>query len=221
MGLVGRRYHTVSSVPGCPLNGELFQLTLRPIAGTDVNEDAQWIDDTLAGNTAAFGQLVQKYQDRLFNTLIHVTGSVQEAEDVAQEAFVQAYIKLQTFQGRSSIFTWVYRIAFNLWVTRQRRRRPTTSVEETRELTGSEPTDTGERPLDRLEREERARQVHVAIGELSEDHRTILVLREMEDCDYETIAEILDLPVGTVRSRLHRARLHLKQRLRHVLQENP
>jgi RNA polymerase sigma-70 factor (ECF subfamily) len=186
-----------------------------------VNEDAQWIDETLAGNTPAFGQLVQKYQDRLFNTLIHVTGSVQEAEDVAQEAFIQAFVKLQTFQGRSSIFTWVYRIAFNLWVTRQRRRRPTMSIEGNQESTGTEPTDTGERPLDRLEREERAQQIHVAIASLSEDHRTILILREMEDCDYETIAEILDLPVGTVRSRLHRARLHLKERLRHVLQENP
>ena len=186
-----------------------------------MNEDAQWIDDTLAGDTAAFGRLVAKYQDRLFNTLIHVTGSVQEAEDVAQEAFVQAFVKLQTFRGQSSLFTWVYRIAFNLWITRRRRRRPTKSVEETRELSGDEPTDAGEGPLDRLEREERARQIHVAIGELSEDHRTILVLREMEDCNYETIAEILDLPVGTVRSRLHRARLHLKQRLKHVLQENP
>ena len=124
VGLIRRRYHKGRSVSGCPLIRELFQLNLRPKAGTDVNEDAQWIDDTLAGNTAAFGRLVQKYQDRLFNTLIHVTGSVHEAEDVAQEAFVQAFVKLQTFQRRSSIFTWVYRIAFNLWVTRQRRHRP-------------------------------------------------------------------------------------------------
>ncbi len=186
-----------------------------------MNEDAQWIDETLAGNTSAFGLLVQKYQDRLFNTLVHVTGNAQEAEEVAQDAFVQAFVKLRTFEGRSSLFTWIYRIAFNLWVTQRRRRRPVVSVDESRELTGSEPTDTGEAPLDRLEREERARQIHRAIHELSDDHRTILVLREMENCDYETISEILDLPVGTVRSRLHRARLHLKQRLKHVLQENP
>lgn len=186
-----------------------------------MNEDAQWINETLAGNSAAFGLVVQKYQDRLYNTLVHVTGSAQEAEEVAQDAFVQAYLKLNSFQGRSSLFTWIYRIAFNLWVTQRRRRRPSVSVEENRELTGGEPTTADEAPLERLEREERARQIHGAIAELSEDHRTILVLREMEDCDYETIAEILDLPVGTVRSRLHRARLHLKHRLKNVLQENP
>ncbi len=121
-----------------------------------MNEDAQWIDETLAGNTAAFGQLVQKYQDRLFNTLVHVTGNPQEAEEVAQDAFVQAFVKLDSFQGRSGVYTWIYRIAFNLWITR-RRRRPLASVEESRELSGTEPADTGEGPLDRLEREERAR----------------------------------------------------------------
>lgn len=184
-----------------------------------MNEDAQLIDETLAGNTSAFGQLVQKYQDRLFNTLVHVTGCREEAEDVAQETFVQAYLKLRTFERRASVYTWMYRIAFNLWITRRRRRRPEISVEQSREVSGDEPTDSIEGPLQRLEREERARQIHKAIGELSEEHRTILVLREMEGCCYETISEILDLPVGTVRSRLHRARIHLKRRLKDVLQE--
>jgi RNA polymerase sigma-70 factor (ECF subfamily) len=193
----------------------------RRKVGTDVNEeDAQLIDDTLAGNTAAFGQLVQKYQDRLFNTLVHLTGSYQEAEDVAQETFVQTYVKLASFQRRSSFYTWMYRIAFNLWITRRRRKAPVASIDEDRERVGREPTDLSEAPVDRIEREERARQIHAAIGELSEEHRTVLVLREMEDCDYETIADILDVPVGTVRSRLHRARLHLKHRLKHVWQEN-
>ncbi len=93
------------------------------------------------------------------------------------------------------------------------------SVDKTRESTGREPTDAGEGPLDQLEREERAQQVTVAIGELSDSHRMILVLREMEDCDYQTIGEILDIPVGTVRSRLHRARIDLKERLRVIMQE--
>jgi RNA polymerase sigma-70 factor (ECF subfamily) len=198
---------------------ELCLTHSRHNLGADVNEDAQLIDETLAGNTSAFGQLVKKYQDRLFNTLVHVTGCHEEAEDVAQEAFVQAYVKLRSFERRSSVYTWMYRIAFNLWITRRRRRRPEISVEQSREVCGDEPTDATEGPLQRLEREERARQIHQAIGELSEEHRTILVLREMEGCCYETISEILDLPVGTVRSRLHRARIHLKQRLKDVLQE--
>ena len=84
-----------------------------------MNEDAQLIDETLAGNTSAFGLLVQKYQDRLFNTLVHVTGCHEEAEDVAQETFVQAYVKLRTFERRASVYTWMYRIAFNLWITRR------------------------------------------------------------------------------------------------------
>ncbi|MDG2380703.1 MAG: sigma-70 family RNA polymerase sigma factor [Pirellulaceae bacterium] len=184
-----------------------------------MKEDALLIDETLAGNNAAFGQLIQKYQDRLFNTLVHVIGCHEEAEDVAQETFVQAFLKLNTFQRRASVYTWMYRIAFNLWISRLRRKRPELSVEQSRETAGAEPADDSEEPLERLEREERARQIHLAISELSDEHRSILVLREMEGCCYETISEILDLPVGTVRSRLHRARIHLKQRLKTVLSE--
>src|SRR5437763_1076493 len=84
------------------------------------------------------------------------------------------------------------------------------------EMTGGEPTAGGETPGDRLEREERAAQVQAALETLTEEHRAILVLREMEGCCYETIAEILALPVGTVRSRLHRARLQLRDQLRGV-----
>ena len=83
-----------------------------------MNDDAQLIDDTLAGNRAAFGELVRKYEGRLFNTLMHVVGSREEAEDVAQEAFVQAFVKLDSFRGRSAFYTWLYRIAFNVSVSR-------------------------------------------------------------------------------------------------------
>ena len=132
-----------------------------------MKEDGLLIDETLAGNNAAFGQLVQKYQDRLFNTLVHVTGCPEEAEDVAQETFVQAFLKLNTFQRRASVYTWMYRIAFNLWISRRRRKRPEVSVEQSREMVGDEPTDDSEEPLERLEREERAHQIQLAISELS------------------------------------------------------
>jgi RNA polymerase sigma-70 factor, ECF subfamily len=184
-----------------------------------VNDDAQLIDEALAGDSAAFGRLVTKYQDRLYNTLVHVVGSLDEAHDVAQDAFVQAFLKLDTFHGNSAFYTWLYRIAFNLAVSRRRRHKPTSSIEQARELTGSEPISRDEQPTERLDRLERVAQVHHALASLSEEFRTVLVLREIDGCCYETIAEILELPVGTVRSRLHRARLELREQLREVLQE--
>lgn len=185
-----------------------------------MSDDVQLIDDTLAGDRAAFGQLVHKYQGRLFNTLLHVVGSREEAEDVCQEAFVQAFVKLETFGGRSAFYTWLYRIAFNLSVSRRRRKRAEVSIDQHRERTGDEPLDPGEGPTDQVLRDEQVRQVRGAINALNDEYRAILVLREMEGCCYDTIAEILELPLGTVRSRLHRARLQLRDQLQDILQEN-
>jgi RNA polymerase sigma-70 factor, ECF subfamily len=182
-----------------------------------VNDDAQLIDQTLAGHSAAFGQLVQKYQDRLYNTIVHVVGNAEDAKDVVQEAFVQAFLKLDTFQRASAFYTWMYRIAFNVAVTHRRRRHAAVSVEQAHLNNGLEPTDDEEEPAERLQREERIRQVRRAIAELGEEFRAVLVLREIDGCCYETIAEILDMPVGTVRSRLHRARLQLRGHLKEVL----
>lgn len=165
-----------------------------------VNDDAQLIDQTF--QSAAFGQLVEKYQDRLFNTVVHVIGNAEDAKDVVQEAFVQAFLKLRTFHCESAFYIWLYRIAFNVAATH---RHTTQSV------------DDGEGPTVRLEREERCRQVREAIADLNEEHRVVLVLREIDGCCYESIAEILDVPVGTVRSRLHRARLQLREQLKEVL----
>jgi len=186
-----------------------------------VTDDAQLITATLQGDSGAFGLLVRKYQDRVFNAIHHVVGDRQEAEDLAQDTFVQAFVKLETFRGGSAFYTWVYRIAFNLAASRQRRKRPMVSVDDQREQTGSEPVDRAEAPEERLLRDERAGQVKAALAALNEEFRTILVLREIEGCDYESIAEILDLAPGTVRSRLHRARSELRERLREVLQESP
>ncbi len=184
------------------------------------NDDDQLIDQSLQGDTTAFGQLVCCYQDRLFNTVVHLTGSREEAEDVVQDAFVQAFVKLNTFQGNSAFYTWLYRIAFNTAISRRRRKRVQSSTDQAREQTGDEPVDTGDAPSDRMERQERAAQVQTALNGLSEEHRSILILREMEGCCYESISEILDLPIGTVRSRLHRARLQLRDQLKEVMQSN-
>ena len=185
-----------------------------------MKDDAQLIDETLAGASEAFGQLVSKYQDRLYNTIVHVVGSTDEAYDVVQDALVQSFLKLDSFQRTSAFYTWLYRIAFNVAISRRRRHKPTISVEQTRELTGEEPLARMSHPGERLEQQERACQVQAALAALSDEHRTVLVLREIDGCCYDTIAEILDLPVGTVRSRLHRARMELREQLKEVVQED-
>lgn len=184
-----------------------------------VDNDAGLIERTRRGETAAFGDLVRKYQARLFNTLFQITGNREEAEDVAQEAFVQAMTKLDTFQGHSAFYTWLYRIAFNLSVSRRRRRKDEVSIDQHRETRGEEPVDGAAGPSDEFLRRENIREVRAAIATLPDDQRHVLVLREMDGCCYETIAEILDLPIGTVRSRLHRARLQLREQLRDVMDE--
>lgn len=177
------------------------------------HSDQERITATLAGDASAYESLVLKYQDRLFNTLYRITGSREEAEDVAQEAFVQAYVKLSSFQGKSQFYTWLYRIAFNLSVSRRRKKRPVISVDQTQEVTGNEPVDNLPGAQEQLEQEEDVLTVHAALARLSEDHRKILVLRELDGCDYESISETLELPIGTVRSRLFRARQQLKEEL--------
>jgi len=178
--------------------------------------DMQIIDAVLAGDKQAYSQLVTRYQDRLFRSLLRMTGSREEAEDVAQESFVQSFVKLSSFKGNSQYFTWLYRIAFNTCISRKRRKRPTTSVDAMRNAGAADPTDSGPAAGEQLEQQERIAAVHSALAELSDEYRQIIVLRELEDCSYEEIAKILEMPVGTVRSRLHRAR----GQLRDVLKRN-
>lgn len=202
-----------------PRRWELSSNRLRQ-SGANVAQDEQLlILAARRGDSIAFGKIVHAYQDRLCTALLHVCGSADDAEDVAQEAFVQAYVKLASFAGESAFYTWLYRIAFNAAVSRRRRRREETSVEQAREATGEEPYDDEEPAEERVLREERAVQVQRALALLSDEHRAILVLREVEGCDYDEIASVLGLPVGTVRSRLHRARLHLKEQLDAILGE--
>jgi RNA polymerase sigma-70 factor (ECF subfamily) len=182
-----------------------------------VSDDAQLIEQTLGGHSEAFGQLVLKYQDRLFNTIFHVVGHAEDARDIVQEALVQAFVKLDTFGHRSAFYTWLYRIAFNVAMTSRRKRRPVVSIDRARENGNMEAADDEDDPAESLERKERCRQVRHAIGHLAEEYRAVLVLREIDGCCYETIADVLDLPVGTVRSRLHRARLQLRDQLKEML----
>jgi RNA polymerase sigma-70 factor (ECF subfamily) len=181
----------------------------------DAPRDAQLVEAALAGDRDAFGDLVSRYQDRLFNTLLRVVGSHEDAADAVQDAFVQAYTKLESFRGASQFYTWLYRIAMNVALSRQRRRRrrPTASLDHAKESVGEEPLAAALSPEETVLSQERVQHVQAALADLGDEHRQILVLREIDGCAYEEIAEILELPVGTVRSRIFRARVQLKEKL--------
>ena len=182
-----------------------------------VKSEEELIRDALQGESQAYGELVLRYQDRLYSAMLHIVGSADEAEDVVQDSFVQAYIKLDTFQGNSRFFTWLYRIAFNNALSRRRRRKADVSIDASKEMSGKEPHDRHEAPDEPLLREERIASVKAAMERLTEEHKTILLMREMQDMSYEEIAEVLQINIGTVRSRLSRARNQLKEFLEETL----
>jgi RNA polymerase sigma-70 factor (ECF subfamily) len=136
-----------------------------------------------------------------------------DAEDLVQETFVQAYLNLAAFRGHCSFYTWLYRIALNLAYSSARRRRVRKALERTREVSDEIPADSAASPSERMERAEESERIRRALAALSEEHRALLVLRGVEGFDYQTIAEVMHLNPGTVRSRLHRARAHFRENL--------
>ena len=186
----------------------------------DQTPDQLLIDSCLAGRRDAFGQLVDRYQNRLFHSLLHLLGSTEDAQDIAQEAFVQAFEKLSGFRGQAQFYSWLFRIAYNLAVSdRRKARRVSVSLENQREASGFEPTDTNPSndPSYAMDSEERQRIVQRALTELPEEFRTTLILKEMDGMSYEDIASTLGIPLGTVRSRIHRARIELRDKLSNLL----
>jgi RNA polymerase sigma-70 factor (ECF subfamily) len=183
------------------------------------SDDKQLIRQCLAGRTEAFGELVVRYQDRLCNSLFRVLGSSDDARDAAQDAFVQAFQKLKTFRGNSAFYSWLFRIALNAAATQRRRtRQKPTSIESMRETSGQTPADPHPEaaPSHSMERAERQK---AALAALPAEFRIPLVLKEIDGLKYQEIAEIVGCPIGTVRSRIHRARVELRQRLASQLEE--
>ncbi len=187
-------------------------------------DDQLLIEQCLAGDTQAFGELVLRYQDRIFNALLMMVGSHEDARDLAQEAFVHAYRKLSSFRGDSQFYTWLFRIAVNATISFRRKhaRRKTVSVDAAREASGLEPVDDSPdiSPSRGLETSEQQAIVKRALSELSDDFRTALVLTEIEGMSYEEAAAICECPIGTIRSRVHRARADLKEKLRILLKQD-
>ncbi len=178
-------------------------------------DDHRLIAECLQGRTAAFGELVRRYQDRLFNTVHRLVDNAEDAQDVVQDAFLNAYQSLGSFKGDSQFFTWLYRIAVNTAISLKRKQRVVYSLRGARgeEGSSSEPVDPSEfsRPEHAVEKAELERRVQGALNRLSPEHRAVLVLKDIDGQKYEAMAEILGVPIGTIRSRLHRARIELRE----------
>jgi RNA polymerase sigma-70 factor (ECF subfamily) len=185
------------------------------LAGIVSADDHRLIAACLAGETAAFGELVLRYQDRLFNTVYRLVDNADDALDVVQEAFINAYQSLGNFHGESAFFTWLYRIAVNAAISLKRKKRVMVRIDGADGEPIIDPLDPSDlaRPGHALEQAEQERRVQRALSRLSPEHRAVLVMKEMEGQKYENMAEILGVPIGTVRSRLHRARLELRELL--------
>ncbi|NNJ27547.1 sigma-70 family RNA polymerase sigma factor [Alienimonas chondri] len=180
---------------------------------------ARAVDTTASGRRRqeAFGALVDRHADRVHDTLAKLLGDPHEASDAAQEAFLKAWRKLDTFRGDSSFRTWLTRIALNAASSRRR----TAARRGTRTGLPTGPREDVRAPAPDAAAlcDERNRAVRSAIAELPEDYRVVVVLKEFEDLSYEAIAEVVAVPVGTVRSRLHRGRAELRRRLASLLTE--
>jgi RNA polymerase sigma-70 factor (ECF subfamily) len=189
---------------------------------TQDDSDQQLVERVQAGEKAAFDLLVRKYQHRVLKLVGRFVSDAAEAEDVAQEAFLKAYRALASFRGDSAFYTWLYRIAINTAKNAlvSNRRRP---VDFDLDLQDPEQYDRharlkeGDTPEGVLLTEEIRSVVEKAMEQLPEDLRTAIVLRELEGLSYEEIAEAMDCPVGTVRSRIFRAREAIDKKLKPLL----
>lgn len=180
--------------------------------------DNELIDQTLAGSRSAFDQIVRRYQERLVRSLEHSLGSREDALEAAQQAFISAWKNLSGFRRDSAFYSWLYRIALNAARTSNRRRRvEATSLDRIQDGGHTvEDLNPAVAPEHALETDERVRLVQQSLQEIAEEFRRPLILREMDGLSYDEIATILDIPVGTVRSRIFRARQEVADRLTRI-----
>ncbi|MHC4092358.1 MAG: sigma-70 family RNA polymerase sigma factor, partial [Planctomycetota bacterium] len=192
-------------------------------------EDALLVQRVQAGEMTAFTELVRRYQDRVFNAVWRICGNAEDARDVTQDAFLKAYESIASFRGQSGFYTWLFRIAVNLAISHRRsmKRRPTQSLDAVPQdgLGGSQAASLAARMQEKVphnpahEAMSSEIQGHVvaALHKLDDEFRSVIVLRDIEGFDYGQIAEVLDIAPGTVKSRLHRARLALRKLLAPML----
>ncbi len=175
-----------------------------------------------AGDMAAYARLVERYQDRLYTVLLRMVGNPDDALELTQDALVRAMQGLKRFRGQSGFYTWLFRIGYNLCLNycQRRKRVKFTSLQSNAQLMGHQAdglanlVDRGTpSPAKNAELQESHQQVLAALDRLEEPLRTVVVLRDIEQMDYAQIAKIIDVPVGTIKSRLFRARMTLRAEL--------
>ena len=190
-------------------------------------DDLSTVRRIQGGDLTGFSDLVAKYQDRVFNTCWRICGHLEDARDLTQEAFLRALKSIGSFRAESGFYTWLFRIAVNLAISHRRREdhRSTRSPGLGENVTDSSGAASPgglrlavpDRPEATLEAGEIHSRVVNAIQALDEDHRAVVVLRDIEGMNYRQIGELLDISVGTVKSRLHRARCTLRAVLAPVI----
>jgi len=192
---------------------------------SEAQVDQLLVERVQKGDKHAFDLLISKYQRRIVNLVRRYVSDQDEAMDVAQESFIKAYRALKNFRGDSAFYTWLYRIAINTaknWLVAQKRRPPLSDID----AADAEQYDFDSRlkekgtPENELLREEINRTVFNSISELPEDLRTAIMLREIEGMSYEEIATTMECPIGTVRSRIFRAREAIDVQLRPLLESH-
>ena len=169
------------------------------------------------GEPEAFDSLVRTYQSRIYNLCFRFFGNKADAEDVAQEVFCTLFLKIGSFRGDSSLSTWIYRVAVNHCKNRGKylaRRRHESLDQESGVGRARAAVSQAAQPADTLQGEDLKRMVQEEIQALDDEHRIVLILRDLQELSYSEITEVTGLPEGTVKSRLHRARTALKDRLK-------
>ena len=176
--------------------------------------DSTLVQRTLAGEAAAFEELVERYQGRLFALARHYTRNAVDIEDMVQDTFLKAYRRLESFDHRSSFYTWIYRIGTNtiLDVLKRRGRSPIRAVEDP-EVIGEVAPVEAPTPTAELEASELSEVTRKVLDELPEIFKAVLVMREFDGLAYQEIADTLGISIGTVESRLFRARARFKDKL--------
>ena len=179
-----------------------------------ISSDAELITRYLNGDKQAFGELVGRYQDFVYNLSLRLVGNTADAEDLTQEIFIQLLRKVGSWRRDAKFSTWLYRLAANQCRDRLRRRRPDTVSLEDNDPPG------GDDPLAEVEARELKDQLAEALSRLSVGYRLVVVLRDVQGLSYEEIAESLDISLGTVKSRLSRGRALMARGLRPILEQN-
>jgi RNA polymerase sigma-70 factor (ECF subfamily) len=191
------------------------------MSGGEITMDAlvnKRIKEVLKGDQNAFAEIVELYQDKLYRVCFRMLGNKHEAEDIAQEAFVRAFINIHTFDTKRKFSTWLYRIGTNLCIDRIRKKKPDYYLDA--EVAGAEGLNmysqiaaSEELPEDQVMKMEMQDRVQYEISRLPDKYRAVIVLKYMEDLPLQEISEILEMPLGTVKTRIHRGREALRKQL--------